>query len=198
MKKRYVVLVIVLLLISVGWVWRYSSLNKYYKDISADTEKIIYDIGDVVPFEDDRMEGWNQANGYSLKVDRFEIVDSQDFIDKIGFTPNDTYFPSEKIAVVYITLFNEESDADGIMLTELSLCGIDQVLNLNWDLLLAANPILEGTMGIKLAHNSECGLILPFSLFEKYFSGVTWNNIDNYELFLELTIYPAQKKVKVQ
>ena len=198
MKKRYVVLVIVLLLISVGWVWRYSSLNKYYKDISADTEKIIYDIGDVVPFEDDRMEGWNQANGYSLKVDRFEIVDSQDFIDKIGFTPNDTYFPSEKIAVVYITLFNEESDADGIMLTELSLCGIDQVLNLNWDLLLAANPILEGNMGIKLAHNSECGLILPFSLFEKYFSGATWNKIDNYELFLELTIYPAQKKVKVQ
>lgn len=198
MKKRYIVLVITLLLVAAGWIWRYNSLNKYYKDISADTKKVIYDICDVVPFEDDRMEGWKQANGYSLKVDRFEIVDSQDFIDKIGFAPNDAYFPCEKIAVVYITLFNEESDADGIMLTELSLCGIDQVLNLNWDLLLAANPILEGNMGIKLAHNSECGLILPFSLFEKYFSGVTWNNIDNYELFLELTIYPAQKKVKVQ
>ena len=53
-------------------------------------------------------------------------------------------------------------------------------------------------IGIKLAHESECSLILPFSLFEKYFSGATWNKIDNYELFLELTIYPAQKKVKVQ
>lgn len=198
MKKRYIVLVITLLLVAAGWIWRYNSLNKYYKDISADTKKVIYDIGDVVPFEDDRMEGWKQANGYSLKVDRFEIVDSQDFIDMVGFIPNDAYFPCEKIAVVYITLFNEESDAAGIMLTELSLYGIDQVLNLNWDLLLAANPILEGNMGIKLAHNSECSLILPFSLFEKYFSGATWNNIDDYELFLELTIYPAQKKVKVQ
>ena len=198
MKKRYIVLVITLLLVAAGWIWRYNSLNKYYEDISSDTEEVIYDIGDVAPFEDDRMEGWKQANGYSLKVDRFEIVDSQDFIDKIGFAPNDAYFPCEKIAVVYITLFNEESDADGIMLTELSLSGIDQVLNLNWDLLLAANPILEGNMGIELAHESECSLILPFSLFEKYFSGATWNKIDNYELFLELTIYPAQKKVKVQ
>ena len=198
MKKRYIVLVITLLLVAAGWIWRYNSLNKYYKDISADTKKVIYDICDVVPFEDDRMEGWKQANGYSLKVDRFEIVDSHDFIDMVGFIPNDAYFPCEKIAVVYITLFNEDSDADGIMLTELSLYGIDQVLNLNWDLLLAANPVLEGNMGIKLAQNSECGLILPFSLFEKYFSRATWNNIDNYELFLELTIYPAQKKVKVQ
>lgn len=198
MKKRYIVLVITLLLVAAGWIWRYNSLNKYYKDISADTKKVIYDIGDVVPFEDDRMEGWKQANGYSLKVDRFEIVDSQDFIDTVGFIPADNNSPCEKIAVAYITLYNEDSDADGIMLTELSMCGIDQILNLNWDLLLAANPVLEGNMGIKLAHNSECSLILPFSLFEKYFSGATWNNIDNYELFLELTIYPAQKKVKVQ
>lgn len=198
MKKRYIVLVIVLLLIAAGWIWRYNSLNKYYEAISADTEEVIYDIGDVVPFEADRMEGWKQANGYSLKVERFEIVDSQDFINTVGFIPAYNYSPCEKIAVAYITLYNEDSDADGIMLTELSMCGIDQVLNLNWDLLLAANPVLEGNMGIKLAHNSECSLILPVSLFEKYFSGDTWNNIDNYELFLELTIYPAQKKVKVQ
>lgn len=198
MKRRYIVLVIVLFLIAAGWIWRYNSLNKYYEDISADSEEVIYDIGDVVPFEDDRMEGWKQANGYSLKVERFEIVDSQDFINTVGFIPNDDYFPCEKIAVAYITLYNEDSDADGIMLTELSMRGIDQVLNLNWDLLLAANPVLEGNMGIKLAHNSECSLILPFSLFEKYYSAITWKNIDTYELFLELTIYPTEKVVKVQ
>ena len=198
MKKRYVVIGIVLLLVATGWIWRYSSLNRYYENITEDTEEVIYDMGEIVPFEDDRMEGWKQANGYSMKVDSFEIVDSQEFINEVGFVPADTFSPCEKIAVVYITLFNESSDADGIMLTELGLYGIDQVLNLNWDLLFAANPVLEGNMGIKLSHDSECSLILPYSLFEKYFSGATWNNIDNYELYLELTIYPVQKKVKIQ
>lgn len=198
MKRRYFVFIIILLLITVGWSYRYNSLNEYYEGISSDATEIVYDIGNVVPFEDDRMGGWKQATGYSLSVDKFEIVDSQDFINTVGFIPTDNYSPCEKVAVAYITLYNEDSDAEGIMLTELSMCGIDQVLNLNWDLLLAANPVLEGNMGIKLAHNSECSLILPFSLFEKYFSGATWKNIDNYELFLELTIYPAKKIIKVQ
>lgn len=198
MKRRYFVFIIILLLITVGWSCRYNSLNEYYEGISSDATEIVYDIGDVVPFEDDRMGGWKQATGYSLSVDKFEIVDSQDFINTVGFIPTDNYSPCEKVAVAYITLYNEDSDAEGIMLTELSMCGIDQVLNLNWDLLLAANPVLEGNMGIKLAHNSECSLILPFSLFEKYFSGATWKNMDNYELFLELTIYPAKKIIKVQ
>lgn len=198
MKRRYFVFIIILLLITVGWSCRYNLLNEYYEGISSDATEIVYDIGDVVPFEDDRMGGWKQATGYSLSVDKFEIVDSQDFINTVGFIPTDNYSPCEKVAVAYITLYNEDSDAEGIMLTELSMCGIDQVLNLNWDLLLAANPVLEGNMGIKLAHNSECSLILPFSLFEKYFSGATWKNMDNYELFLELTIYPAKKIIKVQ
>lgn len=198
MKRRYIVFIIILLLITVGWICRYNSLNEYYEGISSDATEIVYDVGDVVPFEDDRMGGWKQATGYSLRVDRFEIVDSQDFINTVGFIPTDNYSPCEKVALAYITLYNEDSDADGIMLTELSMCGTDQVLHLNWDLLLAANPVLEGNMGIKLAHNSECSLVLPFGLFEKYFSGITWNNIDNYELFLELTIYPAKKIIKVQ
>lgn len=107
------------------------------------------------------------------------------------------YYKPEKLALCYITLSKETSEDLGVMLTELKLHGIDQVVGMDWDLLLKLNPILEGNYGIALLDYSECELILPFDLYQDFFSAHTWNNIDEYEMFLRMTIWPEEIKVKV-
>ena len=197
MRKRYIIIPIIVLLLVVGWSWRYITMNAYY-DSFVTQKKVVFEIGEKVPFEDDQGKGKENLNGYSIQVNHFEVQDFSTYAESIGFEMDEHYYPGEKVALVSITLFNDNSEAEGVMLTYYDLNGVDQIINMDWDLLIAANPILEGNYGITLLPGTECNLVLPYKMQEEFFGSWTWNHFDDYDLFLKLTSYPTEKLIKVQ
>lgn len=195
---RIILIVFTVALLAGAWLWRYISFNQFYDDLDQKGKTTIYEIGSTVSFGDNWIQHNCHALGYYLRVDRFEIVDYEEFLSEHkGIESTNPYIP-EKLAIAYVTLSKEKSEDLGVMLTELKLHGIDQVVGMDWELLLKLNPILEGNYGIALLDDSECKLILPFDLYQDYFSAYTWNNIEEYEMYLRMTIWPEEIKVKVQ
>lgn len=197
MKKKHIAVLMVILLLVVGWTFRYVTMNTYYDSLTTNSKEI-YMIGDVVPFEDDMGEMWVNLNGYTVKVERFEILNTEAYIQSLNLEANEYLSLGEKVALVYITLSNENSDAEGVMLTDFSLRGIDNIVNMDWDLLAASNPVLQGNFGISLSPGTDYNLILPYTLQEEYFSTWTWNHIENYNMYLRMTISPTEKVIQVQ
>lgn len=197
MKKKHIAVLMVTLLLIVGWTFRYVTINTYY-DALATNFKNIYMIGDVVPFENDMGEMRVNLNGYAVKVEHFEILNTEEYVQSLNLEADEYCSLGEKTALVYITLFNQNSDAQGVMLTDFSLRGIDNIVSMDRDLLTASNPVLQGNYGISLSPGTSYNLILPYTLQEEYFSRWTWNNIEKYDMYLRVTVAPTEKVIQVQ
>lgn len=192
-KRKCLIFFAVLLLLSVVWTWRYFSMNAYYDSISTITSEI-YEMQEEVPFSSDWIQMDMSADGYWLTVNGFEIVNYEDYLAASGFSVDNPY-PPEKLALVHITLKNINSTAKGVMLTEIQLRGVDSIMGMDWDILTAANPILDGNYGICLPAETECDLILPYDLNRANFGSITWYNLEEYAFFLRLTIWPTEKNI---
>lgn len=104
---------------------------------------------------------------------------------------------ANKLVLVTVTLVNETCEPNPIMSTDMILRGVDSVKPMDWDVLVQANPILNGNTGIALAPGTYCQLVLPFALNEHYFNHRTWHNLNNYQLFLQVTNSPTIKEIQV-
>lgn len=197
MKKRTrrTLIILLLFLATAAWIWRYISLNNYYSSMSDRTKKV-YSIGEVVPFGEDFTVEDEQPNGYSLRVDSFEIVDYGSYVEKTSIS--DGAYGPEKLALVHITLFNDNSDADGILLTAFQLHGIDNYMGLDRTLLTAINPVLGNYYGIRLQPGEEYALTIPYDLSSNLFGSDTWKHLNKYTLFFHITSYPTEKDIQVQ
>lgn len=196
-SKRIVILCLVIALLSALWGWRYVCLNRYYQSLSDRTRKV-YPAGEFVPFGTDWVTKDVTAKGYSIRIDGFTVQDYTDYIATLDSGWEEPYIKPDKLALVSITLKNENSSEEGVMLTDLRLHGIDNYVGMNWEVLVMANPILSGYYGIRLAPGKEVALILPFDLDEEFFGSDTWKRIDSYMFYLHITAYPAEKDIKVR
>ena len=196
MKKKNVIMLIIILTLLLGWIWRYISLNDYYTNLSNQT-RCEFKSNCKVYFEDDYIDKDLSANGYWIRVDNFEILDTSVYIQRDDLKLPDDFVEPDKIALVYVTLCNENSDSPGVMLTELLLHGLDSYSNINWELLFAANQGLNYSPGIKLSLGREYSIVLPYNLKEDLFSQNDWNSIYDYEFFLRITFFPTAKDIKV-
>lgn len=200
MKKRIICAAVVLAL-AAAWVWRYVSLNNYWKSTIPDnyvTER--YAIGDTVAFEDNNIQYKVQAEGYSLRVDGFQIADYETYMAENHITlepkhPN----PPDKIALVTVTLFNEGNTEEiPINFADFALYGIDQMFSLDYTLTPAMNPVLQGYTGTRLQAGGEHQFVLVYAIYKMYLSNSTWANLDGYDMYFRVTAYPETKEVKVQ
>lgn len=131
-------------------------------------------------------------------MEHFEILNTEEYVQSLNLEADEYRSLGEKTALVYITLFNQNSDAQGVMLTDFSLRGIDNIVSMDRDLLTASNPVLQGNYGISLSPGTSYNLILPYTLQEEYFSRWTWNNIEKYDMYLRVTVAPTEKVIQVQ
>lgn len=197
-KRRKVFLIAVAFaVLAAGWFWRYSALNARYEALSENTS-VVYQSGEIVPFGEDSIQKGMCADGYFLRVDGFEIRDYESVAGEINLDQSDSGNHPEKIALVRITLFNENSNAEGVMLTELVFHGIDMYAGMNRELLPVLNEILDGSYGIHLPAGTECSLVLPYNLYQEAFGHSTWNSLEKYAFFLRITAYPTEKDIQVQ
>ena len=198
MKRTVIILLLaVALLLTGGWTWRYVTLNQYYEDINSNTQ-ITYSIGENIPFGQDYIDYQLVANGYSICVDHFDIIDLDELSTYIGIDPSQLESNPARIALVSVTIVNDGSTDIGVPLEELELFGIDEWIFLEYELLDLMNPGLEGNSGISLADGTRYQVVLPYGLYKTRFSNHTWANMDNYGFFLQLTTHPTRKIVKLQ
>ncbi len=195
--KRFVLILAAAIVLSALWGWRYVSLNRYYQSLSDRTRQV-YPAGEFVSFGTDWVTKDITANGYSVRIDDFRILDYEDYIATLDSSYEEPYGKPDKLALVYITLRNDNSTEEGVMLTDLKLHGIDNYVGMNWDILVMANPVLSGYYGINIAVGKEYQLILPFDLDKEFFGSDTWRDIEGYMFYLHITAYPAEKDIKVR
>ena len=179
-KTRNIVILAAVAVLAGLWIWRYTAINAYYHGIAGEEERQKYAIGDIVP-----MSG--SKKGYSIRVDGFEIVEYED-IDPDAFAQSDTFRTGAdgRIGLLTITIFNVDSEADGVALNSLVIRGEDSVLNVDWELLTALNPVLGGFYGTSLSPGTEYSFVVPFMLLQRYLPGA-WNHLERYPLYLNLS-----------
>lgn len=198
MKKKIklgAILVIVVIL-SVAWCWRYLSLNKYYQS-EYGTTTAYYSTGDLVSFDDNISVGGLSWDGYSIKVNSARIVDCEDYLAEYNMTLDNLDNAPDKVCEVTITLYNASSTAKGVYLNDIILHGLDNYTDMNRDLLAVANPVLKGALGISLAANTEYTVRLVYNLREMHFTKYTWEHLDDYKLWLKLTSSPIVKEIEL-
>lgn len=164
-KKKFWLIFSVAAVVLFVWMIRYKAINQDYRQRwSANTEKT-YSVGEIVPIAPDFV-GYNlAAEGYMLRVNRFEIVDYRAYTSALQYDGTDRSRIPDKVALVSVTVSQQNSPAEGFPLTELSLYTTDMLMNMDWDLLGVVNPILDGATGIRLQDGASCDILLPFDLF---------------------------------
>lgn len=193
---RRALVICVVVLLAAGWIWRYTALNSFYAGL-YEQSRCTYPPGEIVPFGDDRTEMGVIADGYSIRLDGFEIMELSDFLSSISVPADSVYTNPDKVAVAYATLFNEGSEAPGITLTDFTLHGVDNYANIDWELVTVSNPVLTntGSYGISLSPGTEYEIILPFALNAPYFGTDTWRHIEQYDFYLHVADYPTEKDI---
>lgn len=195
-KIRLIIILGAIVVLAAAWTWRYVTLNKYYDDLDNGDYKL-YQAGELVPFEDDGNDLHTDLNGYHIRVDGHEIQDYDDYIANADFTIARDENDPDKIALVYITLVNESCEPNPVSLLDMKLRGVDTPLNMDWDILVLANPALNGYTGIALNAATEQKLVLPYGLWKDSFESHTWRSIDEYSLYLQITSSLTTKEVLV-
>ena len=137
------------------------------------------------------------AEGYMLQVNRFEIVDYRAYTSALQYDGTDRSRIPDKIALVSVTVSQQNSSAEGFPLTELSLYTTDMLMNMDWDLLGVVNSILDGATGIRLQDGASCDILLPFDLYRYRFTSSEWNGLEQSSIWLQVTNYPTRKIIQV-
>ena len=195
-KNNKLARILIIVLAAIIWFWGYDSLNDYYTSFS-NISKEIHTAGEVVEFGKNFQNKGMCADGYTISVNEFKILEYQEYIDTIDYVSDSSRLIPERIALVYVTITNINSTADGVMLTELSLHGIDNYVGMNHELLNAVNPELNGSAGIHLSSGESYDIILPYNLFEMHFGRDTWKDINSYSFYLHITSFPAEIDIAV-
>lgn len=180
-KRRKCVLITVAVLFIAGvWTWRYVSLNSFYHNLEQKV-RYTYTAGEIAPLEVNAMD-----EGYSIRVDGFAILDIPQICSTFSLSEHDVTTTADQIAVVYATLFNDNSQLPGVNLIDFNLHGIDNYATVDWELVPLINPVLKdtGNYGISLSSGTEYSVVIPFDLFKRYFGADTWKHLDSYPFYL--------------
>ena len=194
--KRILILVVVLLAAG-GWIWRYTTMNAFYSSLHQEVRRT-YSMGEIVPIGDSGTKYGMNADGYSVRVDDFAILDLPEFLEEISATEEDLTTIPDKVAVASVTLFREEGQAPGVNLAGFWLHGVDNYAMVDYGLVELANPILRGTgsVGISLSPGTEYSVVVPFGLQRQYFGGDTWRNLEDYRFYFCMSTLGEEKDIR--
>lgn len=197
-RRKFWIIFCIAVVLASAWTIRYKAVNRDYRQRwSANTEEI-FAFGETVPVGTDFMGSKIQAEGYELTVTDFEIVDYGEYTSALDYSGADRRRLPDRIALVGISLSQHDSQAEGFPLTELVLYTVDVLFNVDWELLDVINPGLEGSSGIRLQDGASFDVVLPFDIYRYRFSASEWDELEQSDIWLKVTNYPARKIIHVQ
>lgn len=100
-KKKFWLIFSVAAVVLFVWMIRYKAINQDYRQRwSANTEKT-YSVGEIVPIAPDFV-GYNlAAEGYMLRVNRFEIVDYRAYTSALQYDGADRSRIPDILVILY-------------------------------------------------------------------------------------------------
>ncbi len=191
--KKWIIAVICILL-ATAWIWRYVSMNKYYDDLDNGEYKL-YQMGEMVPFEDDSTGNGENLNGCYIQATGIQVRDCDALLKEKNLTLSSHYQKPEKLVLVTVTVKNETSEEKMLPLTGIGLHGVDTNVSMNNELLYGLNPQLNKNANITLSSSEVCSFVLPYDLYRSRFGGITWMNIKRYKFYLQVTSAMTQKEI---
>jgi hypothetical protein len=189
-----------MILILIMWGIRVYKLNTYYWHKDS-VEELYYSMDEYVEFGNNYFMG-NYVDGYSVKADTYQIMDTVDFLNACGVDADayreSVYVMPERVCVVSITVRNEESTAEGIVLSDIRLCGIDYYVFNDIDFFAMANPELGYNAAVTMKSHSEHSVNLVYGLFEQDFTKWNWNHMNRMRMMLLTTGAPQMQYIVLQ
>ncbi len=178
---------------------------------------VYYEMGDIVPFEDDyQTYGAENLDGYFLRMDDAQVMTYEEFLDWSGETEDEVDAllkgkadPPEKLCLLTITFFNEDSEADGFYLDEFALNSDTYDLYYDTTLTVLANTflswedsnylpeVLAGMQSIYLNPGEQATVYLVYDYVRFYFTAHHWNRLDRDSLWFMVTWFPTEKLIAV-
>lgn len=167
------------------------------KDIPL-AEKQYYKIGDTVAFDKDILvSGESPMDGYSIRIDSAEVLDLDEFLEKYNGSPDDFLMePPEKVYDLTVTLSNDDNEGGGLILYEFYLQNKAAIAGFNLDCYKIANA-KKGyrEAGVAVRPGTSVTFQVPFTLYENLFNRQTWENIEEYPMYLTASLYPHKKMI---
>lgn len=169
------------------------------QQVSNVPEKI-YDMGEKVPFEDDVFY-IDSMKGYSLTILSAEVKTTEQFLEEYGASmediPEANYTP--KVYDLEVEVANDNNVETGINLYEMQLrnnaayAGFDEVYY------RIANKE-KGYQDISIAVQPGTSVTMHwiFIMPEQCFSKQAYENIENLDLKLVMSLYPTKKMIRLK
>lgn len=196
-KRRWIIFSIVFLL-DVLYICRYIQLNASYQKMQTGWDEIHY-LGEEVALGENYIDNSIQANGYSIRVDAVQIVDTAEYMEEknLSSTGRGASLP-ERLALLSATINNKGNRDDSLPVLLFEAYGIDFYTVVDFELFNQINTDLpkEG-WGIVLPQGTEHTVIIPFRLDRDSFNFYTWNHLADYPLSMRLTYGPARIIIKL-
>lgn len=204
MKAKRTVIIIVCLAVLAGlWGVRHEKVNRHWEELYAQNTKKEFKMGDVVPFGDDSTSNGLNLKGYSVRVESMKLLDADEFSSEYKLDPA-KYFPDfknppKKYAVVDVELANSGSTAEGVLLGDLTLYGVDFYLYCDQSLTAVVNQFADETAaGISVPDGKKARITLVYPFNPYPFTGYALKAVDSREMWLTVTSYPTRKFIRVQ
>lgn len=213
-KNRKSVVALLAALIVVGaTVWANVRLNRTL-DAAYGVREEFYAMGELIPFGDNTQSMNGTADGYSVSVDRAEVLTYEELLEKVGRSEdsieelmgaNAASFP-EKVLLVSLTICNADSDEKGVVLDGVGCYGENYDLNADITLTIVANDFLferyeselasyYGELGITIDPGNAVSVYVVYDFYEGYFSRTHWNDLESESLWVNVTWNPVKKIV---
>lgn len=196
-RKRWFIFSIVFLL-GVLYVCRYVQLNASYQKMQTGWDEIHY-LGEEVALGENYIDNSMQANGYSIRADAVQIVDTTDYIKEKGLSIDGRGASvPERLALLSATIKNIDNRDDSFPVLLFEVYGVDSYTVVDFELFDQINPdIQKEGWGIVLPQGTEHAVVIPFRLDRDSFNFYTWNHLAGYPLSMRLTYGPARIIIKL-
>lgn len=192
MKKKGLRRILVLTLVAVlavGWFSAYRAVNQWYEPLCDPTTTVTYEMGQRVPIgpEPENLLQPEGMDGYSYRVEHWEIVDTDDYLQEMDLTDAWQDFQDlkpEKLLLVTVTVTNENNGSNAFNLLNLRV-NMDPV-QLHTSQRLCYDFYSQGNFpaSLSLAITEESTVTLPYELNKFEFSRRHWRNLEDLPFYM--------------
>lgn len=195
--RNGIILSLFLLICSAAWCAEVKWVNKFYAQNSTERTQKEYAIGDMIPVEENEYALKRIAPSCCVTVDSYEVIDYDEFIKTYHFTGKETEKGNSFSKLLLVTVSVSAEAEETMVMNEFVCYGVDALFRQDWNLLQQINECLNETMYLTFEEGDTYLVTLPFVLQEEYLTAA-WNRIEDYPVWLRLTIRPEEIVVRIQ
>lgn len=204
-KKKVFVLVILVFVLSAGWLWRFTALNRLFQENYL-PHYVEYSMGEDVAFGENRLLYSLSCDGYAVNAQKREIFLFEDYAEKYGFSPQSYSRRMGGIAapdaVVEVTVvLKNEADTGAESRIPLSCFYIysdSWSASVDGGLFLYSNPGWDpAAVNLYLDPGEEVTVVLPFSVRTAVMPKHVWNQFEKTDMRLLVALYPENIAVRL-